>query len=93
MKRVFIILDWTAGAYFASGMAMSPIFGVFVGITAGICSIFHHHLPAYLPVDHPLFIFWFRGIFRAIMALIALAALALGLQGRLPGTGLKKVPN
>jgi hypothetical protein len=93
MKRVLIILAWMVGAFFGSGMLMGMAYGFMAGITIGICSIFHYDIRIYSPSDHPLFVFWFRCIFRAIEALISLTAFILALYGRLPGTGLKKISN
>jgi hypothetical protein len=93
MKRVLIILAWTVAAYFGSEMLMAMAYGLMAGITIGICSIFHYDIHIYSLSDHPLFVFWFRVIFRVVGALISLTAFILALYGRLPGTGLKKISN
>jgi hypothetical protein len=85
MKRVLIILGWTAGAYFGGGIVLAVIWGLLIGIASFVSFELHYDLHSYLAAHLPS-VELFRIIFRAMCALIAVAAFILASRGRLPGT-------
>jgi hypothetical protein len=89
MKRPLMILAWTAGAYFGSGIVLAVIVGIFFGIAIAVCSMLHYDIHSYLPAQHPSLVVLSHVIFRAICALVAVAAFIFALRGRLPGTKLQ----
>jgi hypothetical protein len=66
MKRPLMILAWTVGAYFGSGIVLAMIMGIFFGITIAVCYMLHYDIHSYLPAQNPSPVVVFRIIFRAI---------------------------
>lgn len=85
-----MILAWTAGAYFGSGIVLAMITGILFAIMGVIFDKLHYDIHSYLPAHHPSFVILFRVIFRAICVLIAVATFILALRGRLPGTKIRE---
>jgi hypothetical protein len=85
MKRVLMILAWTTGAFFGSGLVLAMIVGFCGGITFGVCYQLHYDVHGYLTAHHSSLVL-FGVIFRILCALIAVTVFILALRGRLPGT-------
>ena len=89
MKRTLIILAWTVGAYFASGIVLAILWGIVGGIAVGISILLHYDIHSWFVAHHS----WsaIAGIiFRILCALAAVVAFVLALRGRLPGTKMRR---
>lgn len=85
LKRLLMLLIWTAGAYFGSWMILAMLWGILVGIAFGISHQVHYDLRGYL-TGHQTEMVMVGGFFRVFSVLLAVAAFILALRGRLPGT-------
>lgn len=89
MKRVLIILAWTGGAYFGSGIVLAILWGILGGIAVGISILLHYNIHNWFVAHHSWSVI--AGIiFRMLCALAAFTALILALRGGLPGTKIRR---
>ncbi len=88
MKRVLMILAWTAGAYFGCGIVLATIWGGLAGITFAVCYQLHYDAHGYLTAHHATLVL-VGIIFRIFCVLVAVTAFILALRGRLPGTRIR----
>jgi len=88
MKRVLMILAWTVGAYFGSGIVLAVIVGLIFGVVVAACYALHYNLHDFIAAHHA----WgalSKVIFSVVCGLVAVVALILALRGRLPGTKIE----
>ena len=89
MKRLLMIFVWTVGVYFGSELILAIVIGLLLGTVSVICYDFPYDFHKYL-IAHGFSPKSLWVVFRISCALLAVAAFAAALRGRLPGT--KKRP-